>query len=135
MNEIISAAQLSRNSVTSRMAAMSENIKLQRKKELNLHCYVSTDIWNSAKINIFIRMVFNDYPVKEDILSVLLIQENKRGKDINKVIKNCIKEINLVLEKLVSKTTDGGTGVGFITLCKSDAEFTNYFHYQSIILQ
>ncbi|XP_023243760.1 general transcription factor II-I repeat domain-containing protein 2-like [Centruroides sculpturatus] len=85
-------------------------------------------------------MVFNDCKVKEDILSVLPLQGNTRGKDIYKVIKNYIKEINLPLQNLVSITTDGapamiGSGVVFITLCKNDAEFSNFVHYHCIIHQ
>lgn len=148
-NEIMSAiqdVQLSRNSVTRRIEAMSENVRGQVKDDLqkcvflSLQCDESTDICNVAQVNIFIRMVFNDCSVKEDILSVLPLKGNTRGVDIYQAIKNHITEINLPLQKLVSITTDGapsmiGSAVGFITLCKNDAEFPNFFNYHCIIHQ
>lgn len=59
---------------------------------------------------------------------------------IYQVIKNYIKEINIPLQKFVSMITDGapatnGSDVGFITLCKNDTKFLNFFHYNCIIHQ
>lgn len=142
----IKEVQLSRNSVTRRIQAMSVNVREQLKDDLqkcvflSLQCDESTDICNVAQINIFIRMVFNDCSAKEDILSVLPLKGNTRGYDIYQVIKNHIIEINLPLQKLVSITTDGapamiGSNVGFITFCKNDADFPNFFNYHCIIHQ
>lgn len=77
-------------------------------------------------------MDFNDCSVKEPQFS--------HYKEISQVIKTYIKEINLALQKLVSKTTNRASvmfssDVDFITLCKNDAEFLIFFHYHCIIHQ
>ena len=107
----------------------------------SLQCDESTDISNTAQLNIFIRMIFEDSSVKEDILSVIPLKGRTRGTDIYQAVKNYLNEINLcVKEKLVSITTDGapamiGSRIGFISLCKEDTEFAPFFNYHCIIHQ
>ncbi|XP_069470005.1 general transcription factor II-I repeat domain-containing protein 2B-like [Ambystoma mexicanum] len=119
-SQIIAAikdVQLSGNTVVRRIEVMSEDVDLQLRSDLekcdfmSLQFDESTDIEDTAQLSIFIRMVFEDSSVKEDILAVL-----------------------------VAVTTDGalamvGRNIGFVALCRRDPDFPEFRSYHCIIHQ
>ena len=106
----------------------------------SLHIDESTDNRDRAQFLIFIRMVFDDWTAKEELLGVMNVKERTRGTDIYNAFKEFVSDINLPIHKLVSITTDGGTSMigrinGFITLCKMDGGFPRFLNYHCIIHQ
>lgn len=147
--EIVSAIndlQLSRNTIKRRTTAISTNLNDQLESDLDrcswfsLQMDESLDITGTSQLIIITRMVFEDYSVKEEMLCLLPMKERTRGEDIYQVFKNFILERKLPLHKLSSITTDGapamiGKNKGFITLCKKDESFPNFFAYHCIVHQ
>lgn len=148
-NEIkkaIHGLQLSRNTVMRRIETMSENINEQLQRDIvrcvafSLQLDESTDITDTAQLLIFIRMVFEDFSTKEELLSMISLKGKTRGLDIFTEFKAYISKIKLPLYKLVSMTTDGApamTGIhnGFIALCHKDEDFPDFISYHCIIHQ
>ncbi|XP_069476392.1 general transcription factor II-I repeat domain-containing protein 2-like [Ambystoma mexicanum] len=147
-SQIIAAikdVQLSGNTVVHRIEVMSEDVDLQLRSDLekcdfmSLQFHESTDIEDTAQLSIFIRMVFEDSSVKEDILAVLPLM-GKTREDIYQAFKMFIKDINMPLQKLVAVTTDGaavmiGRNIGFVALCRRDPDFPEFRSYHCIIHQ
>ncbi|XP_069502334.1 general transcription factor II-I repeat domain-containing protein 2-like [Ambystoma mexicanum] len=148
-SQIIAAikdVQLSGNAVVSRIEVMSQNVDLQFRSDLekcdfmSLQFDESTDIEDTGQLSIFIRMVFEDSSVKEDILAVLPLMGKTRGEDIYQAFKMFIKDINMPLQKLVAVTTDGapamiGRNIGFVALCRRDPDYPEFRSYHCIIHQ
>ncbi|XP_047020709.1 general transcription factor II-I repeat domain-containing protein 2A-like isoform X2 [Helicoverpa zea] len=148
-NEIKKAVhglQLSRNTVMRRIETISKNLNEQLQKDIDL-CVAfslqfdeSTDVTDTAQLLVFIRMVFEDFSTKEELLSMISLKEKTRGFDIFTAFKAYISQIKLPLYKLVSMTTDGApamTGIhnGFIALCHKDEDFPDFISYHCIIHQ
>lgn len=147
--EIISAIQelqLSRNTVMRRIEKMSGNVKEQLYNDIksctcfSLQCDESTDIRDTAQLLVFIRMVFEDFTSKEEMLGMISLKERIRGVDIFKAFKNFLNELKVPLFKLVSITTDGAPSMigrinGFVALCQNDDEFPSFLNYHCIIHQ
>ncbi|KAG8235115.1 hypothetical protein J437_LFUL014378 [Ladona fulva] len=77
---------------------------------------------------------------KEDLLAVIPISDGTQAKDIYQAFKNYVSDSCFPLQKLVSITTDGSPSMidsesGFISFCKKDADFPNFFSYHCIIQQ
>ncbi|XP_069582815.1 general transcription factor II-I repeat domain-containing protein 2-like [Ranitomeya imitator] len=148
-SDIISAIkslQLSGNTITRRIESMSEDIRHQLKRDLEKCDFISLqfdeslDVVDTAQLNIYIRMVFEDLSVKEDLLAVISLKEKTRGEDIYTAFKTYVQEHNIPLQKLVSITTDGapamiGSKIGFVTLCRNDHDFPHFLNYHCIIHQ
>lgn len=107
---------------------MASNIFSQVKTDLQSCTYFSmqlddsTDMVDKAQLGIFVRMVFNNFDIKE-LLKMLTLEGHTRGSDIYDSIKNFFNENNIPLNKFVSIINDGapaltGTNNGFIGLCK-----------------
>ena len=148
-NEIkiaVHGLQLSRNTVMCRIETISKNLNEQLQKDIVL-CVAfllqfdeSTDITDTAQLLVFIRMVFEDFSTKEELLSMISLKGKTRGLDIFTEFKAYICQIKLPLYKLVSMTTDGApamTGIhnGFISLCHKDEDFPDFISYHCVIHQ
>ena len=148
-NEIKSAIeelQMSRNTVMRRIEKMSENVTHQLYRDFNncssfsLQLDESTDIKDAAQLVVFIRMVFEDWTIKEEVLGMITLKERTRGIDMYNAFKNFCFETKLPLWKLVSITTDGaksmvGNENGLIALCRKDDDFPDFLQYHCIIHQ
>ena len=147
--EIVSAIQdlqLSNNTVTRRIHAISTDIQTQLKTDLeicdwfSLQFDESTDISDTAQLAVMVRMVFSNFTVKEDMLQILPMKGQTRDEDIYNTFRTYAKSINMPLHKLSVITTDGapamvGKNKGFIALCKKDESFSNFMFYHCIIHQ
>ena len=148
-NEIMSAIknlQLSRSTVTRRIEGIEKNFAVELERDIGrCECFSiqfdeSTDSVDIAQLCVFIRMVFKDTTVKEELLCILPLKGHTRGEDIFQAFMNYANETKLPLVKLISITTDGapamvGSSNGFIALCKQNNFFPNFIHYHCIIHQ
>ncbi|XP_023232148.1 zinc finger BED domain-containing protein 5-like [Centruroides sculpturatus] len=147
--EIMSAIQdlqLSDNTVTRRIQAISKDMQTQLKSDLeicewfSLQFDESTDISDTAQLAVMVRMVFSDFTVKEDLLKILPMKGRTTGEDIYKIFITYAKSIDMPLQKLSAITTDGAPAMvgnvnGFIALCIKDKSFPNFMSYHCIIHQ
>lgn len=60
-----------------------------------------------AQLMVFLRMVFSDFSVKEEFLTLLPLKTRTRGADIYDAVEKYFMDKNMPFEKLVSVTTDG----------------------------
>uniref|UniRef100_H2Z396 SPIN-DOC-like zinc-finger domain-containing protein n=1 Tax=Ciona savignyi TaxID=51511 RepID=H2Z396_CIOSA len=90
----------------------------------------STDVSDTAKMCVFICMVFSDITAKEELLTVLFMKEQTRGEDIFQTFKNFIEKTELPMYKLVSITTDGAPA-----MVGRDDAFPDFLNYHCIIHQ
>ena len=148
-NEIKSAIeelQMSRNTVMRRIEKMSENVTHQLHRDFNncscfsLQLDEFTDIKDAAQLIVFIRMVFEDWTIKEEVLGMITLKGRTRGIDMYNAFKNFRFETKLPLWKLVSITTDGAKSMvnnenGLVALCQKDDDFPNFLQYHCIIHQ
>jgi len=148
-NEIMSAIkdlQLSRSTVTRRFEGMEQNLAAELERDIcRCECFSiqfdeSTDSVDIAQLCVFIRMMFKNMTVKEELLCILPLKGHTRGEDIFQAFMNYASKTKLPLVKLISITTDGapamvGSSNGFIALCKQNNSFPNFIHYHCIIHQ
>ncbi|XP_075215260.1 general transcription factor II-I repeat domain-containing protein 2-like [Lycorma delicatula] len=104
---------LSRNTVMRRTEGMRRNLEDILHENIN-KCVVlavqfdeSTDYIGTAQLCVFIRMVFDDMLVTEELLTIIPMHDRTRGQDIFDLFKNYIARTNFPICKLVSITTDG----------------------------
>ena len=147
--EVISAlsdVQLGASTMARRVSSLSENLTEQVDRDLaacrwfSMQCDESIDRASTAQLMIFIRMVFDDFSTKEELLTLLPLKITTRGVDIYTAVKNFFVEKKMPLNKLISTTTNGapamtGRHVGFITRCRNDPDFPTFLHYHCIIHQ
>uniref|UniRef100_A0A8C6L134 DUF4371 domain-containing protein n=1 Tax=Nothobranchius furzeri TaxID=105023 RepID=A0A8C6L134_NOTFU len=142
----LSNVQLGASTTVRRVTAMSENLTEQLEQDVatckwfSIQCDESVDCSSSAQLMVFIRMVFDDFSTKEELLTLLPLQTTTRGVDIYNAVKSFLVEKKVPLEKLVSMTTDGapamiGRHAGSIAHCKGDTDFPTFLHYHCIIHQ
>jgi len=109
--------QLSRNTVMRRIEKMGGNLKEQLQNDINrcscfsLQCDESTDISDTAQLLVFIRLVFEDFTSKEELLGMISLKERTRGVDIFNGFKSLLNDKKVPLFKLVSITTDGAAAM------------------------
>ncbi|KAG8229224.1 hypothetical protein J437_LFUL008861 [Ladona fulva] len=147
--EIISAIQelqLSDSTVLRRIEAIADDMLSQLKRDVekcewfSLQFDVSTDISDTSQLAVIIKILFNDFTVKGELLKILPLKKRTRGEDIFNVFKTYAGEIGLPLKKLSAITTDGapakiGRTNGFVALCKKDECFPYFMPYHCIIHQ
>ena len=147
--EVISAlsdVQLGASTMARRVSSLSENLTDQVDRDLaacrwfSIQCDESVDSASTAQLMIFIRMVFDDFSTKEELLTLLPLKATTRGVDIYTAVKNFFVEKKVPLNKLASITTDGapamtGRHAGFIAQCRNDPDFPTFLHYHCIIHQ
>ncbi|KAL2097960.1 hypothetical protein ACEWY4_007167 [Coilia grayii] len=146
INAAFGAVPLGPATVTRRVELLSEDVNQQVLKDLSrceyfsLQLDESLDLTDTAQLVVFVRMVFEDFTTKEDILTLLHLNERTRGEDIYGVFKSYIRQNNIPIHKLVSITTDRapamcGVRAGFIALCRNDPEFPEFKNYHCVIHQ
>uniref|UniRef100_A0AAV2L300 Transposase n=1 Tax=Knipowitschia caucasica TaxID=637954 RepID=A0AAV2L300_KNICA len=92
---------------------MSTNLNEQLDKDLrtcqwfSVQCDESVDSSSTAQLMVFIRMVFEDFSAKEELLTLIPLRTTTRRVDIYNAMKTFFVEKKVPLEKLVSVTTDG----------------------------
>uniref|UniRef100_UPI0037E75A31 sialic acid-binding Ig-like lectin 12 n=1 Tax=Semicossyphus pulcher TaxID=241346 RepID=UPI0037E75A31 len=127
-----------------RVSAMSSNLADQLDRDLekcrwfSIQCDESVDSSSTAQLLVFIRMVFEDFSTREELLTLLPLKTTTRGVDIYNTVKEFFVQKKVPLEKLVAVTTDGapamiGRHTGFIAHCKGDPDFPKFLHYHCII--
>lgn len=142
----LSVVQLGASTVARRVSAMSRNLGNQlnrdqaRCKWFSIQCDESVDSSSSAQLVVFIRMVFDDFVIKEELLALFPLKTTTKGIDIYNLVKKFLLEKKVPLEKLVSVTTDGAPAMigrqnGFISHCIKDTNFPTFLHYHCIIHQ
>uniref|UniRef100_A0A3B3HZV5 Uncharacterized protein n=1 Tax=Oryzias latipes TaxID=8090 RepID=A0A3B3HZV5_ORYLA len=142
----LSDVQLGASTIARRVTSLSENLTEKLDRDLaacrwfSVQCDESVDSASTAQLMIFIRMVFEDFSTKEELLTLLPLKTTTRGVDIYTTVKNFFVEKKVPVQKLVSVTTDGapamtGRHVGFIAQCKNDPDFPKFLHYHCIIHQ
>lgn len=148
-NEIMSAikdVQLSRRTVTRRIEMMNLDLVEQMTEDINnsicfsLQFDESTDIIDISQLCIFIRMVFKNMIVKEELLTLLPLKKKTRGEDVYSIFKKYVEEKQIPMYKLVSMTTDGAPSMigpinGFLAMCRRDDNFPKFLSYHCIIHQ
>ena len=100
----------------------------------------SVDKSSTAQLMVFVRMVFSDFSVREEMPILLPLKNTTKAIDIYEAVKRCFTEINIPLHKLVLVTTDGAAAMtgrhsGFIERCRGDPDFPHLVSYQCIIHQ
>ncbi|CAH1113081.1 unnamed protein product [Psylliodes chrysocephalus] len=83
----------------------------------------STDLSDTAELAIFIRGVYEEAAVKEELLALRPLQEATTGKDIFAEVQSTFEQYSLQWCKLVGVCTDGapsmvGSRKGFIGILK-----------------
>ena len=147
--EVISAlsdVQLGASTMARRVSSLSENVTEQVDRNLaacrwfSIQCVESVDSASTAQLMIFIRMVFDDFSTKEELLTLLPLKATTRGVEIYTAVKNFFVEKKVPLNKSASITTDGapamtGRHAGFIAQCRNGPDFPTFLHYHCIIHQ
>jgi hypothetical protein len=100
----------------------------------------STDISDVSQLLVFIRMVFNDGNIKEELLKTIPLHGKTKGDDIFQSFYASLLEMNVPIHKLVLITIDGAPAMtsenfGLIGLCKKDPAFPDFFSYHCGIHQ
>lgn len=77
----------------------------------------STDISDTAQLAVMIRIVLSDFSLKEELLTLLSMQERTRGEEIY-IFRNFSTEIHMALLKVSAIITDGSPAIMdlFVTL-------------------
>ncbi|XP_050508156.1 general transcription factor II-I repeat domain-containing protein 2-like [Diabrotica virgifera virgifera] len=148
-DEIVSAIksiQLSANTVMRRVEVMSNDIFLQLRTDLDNCVYFSlqldesTDVVDTAQMTVFVRMVFSDFTIKEDLLKFIPLKGHTTGQELFSHLKNIISSEKIPISKMVGLTTDGapamvGCDKGLVALCRKDETFPQFLCYHCIIHQ
>lgn len=135
----LSDVQLGASTMARRVSAMSGNLADQLDRDLakcrwfSIQCDKSMNSSSTVQLLVFIRMVFDDFSTKEELLTLLPLKTTARGVDIYNAVK-------VAPEELVEVTTDGapamiGRHSGFIAHCEGDPDFPKFLHYHCIIHQ
>ena len=142
----LSDVQLGASTMVRKVSAMSENLMEQLDRDLvkcrwfSIQCNEWVDNTSTAELMMFIRMVFDDFSTKEEVLTLLPLKTTTRGINIYNAVKRFFVEKKVPLEKLVSVTTDRapamtGRHADFIAQCKGDPDFPTFLHYHFILHQ
>ncbi|KAJ8409935.1 hypothetical protein AAFF_G00209760 [Aldrovandia affinis] len=86
-----------------RVSAMSGNLADQLDLDLakcgwfSIQCDESVDSRSTAQLLVFIRMVFDDFSTKEELLTLLPLKTTTRGVDIYNAVKEFFMQKKVVL--------------------------------------
>ena len=89
----LSDVQLGANTIARRVSSMSVNLTEQLYRDLStckwftIQCDESVDASSTAQLMVFVRMVFSDFSVKEELLTLLPLKITTRGVDIYDAVK------------------------------------------------
>ncbi|KAM8939336.1 general transcription factor II-I repeat domain-containing protein 2-like [Pelodytes ibericus] len=130
LSKRIKMMPLSRQTTARRIVNLAKNIEDQLKKELQSCLSFSmaldefTDIRDTAQLCIWIRLVTENFQVKEDLLALSPINDRTRGCDILQAASKEFEKFELNMQKLTSLAEDGAPSMkgkyeGFSSLFKS----------------
>ena len=96
----------------------------------------SLDISDTALLTSMIRVVFQEYIAKQEILKIPQVKGRTRGE----AFKSFVSTIDMPLNNLLSITTDGapattGSKNGFIATFKNDESFPKCISYHCYTLR
>ena len=109
----IKELQLSKRTVTRRVELLGENMNSKLMLDIkdchafSLQLDESNDFTDTTQLIIFIRMVFDDFNVKEELLKILPLFGRTTGKDIFFAFNDFVNKSCIPIFKLVSITTAG----------------------------
>lgn len=123
---------LSGNTIAQRIEEMASNVKQhlheKSKNFLNFSIAIdeSTDITNTAQLAIFIRGVFDNFDVTEELLDLIPMTDTTTGSDLYNCVEKCLNELEVDWKTFSSITTDGapamlGVKAGLVSRLKSKA--------------
>ena len=123
---------LSGNTIAQRIEEMASNVKQQlhekSKNFLNFSIAIdeSTDITNTAQLGIFIRGVFDNFDVTEELLDLIPMTDTTTGSDLYNCVEKCLNELEVDWKTFSSITTNGapamlGVKAGLVSRLKSKA--------------
>ncbi|XP_056138883.1 general transcription factor II-I repeat domain-containing protein 2-like [Lampris incognitus] len=144
MLSAIADVQLGANTVARSASVLSmdavKQLDTNRCKWFSVQYDESVDSSDAAQLAVFIRMVFDDFSTKQEFLTLLPLKTTTRGVDVYHAVKDYFVEEKILIEKLVSVTTDGapamtGRHSGSIAHCNADPDFPKFLNYHCIIQQ
>lgn len=103
---------LSGNTIAKRIEEMANNVKQQlyEKSKQFLNCSIaideSTDITNTAQLTIFIRGVFDNFEITEELLDLIHMTDTTTGSDLYDCVEKCLNELEVDWNNFSSITTD-----------------------------
>ncbi|KAE9521488.1 hypothetical protein AGLY_018087 [Aphis glycines] len=123
---------LSGNTIAQRIEEMASNVKQQlhekSKNFLNFFIAIdeSTDITNTAQLAIFIRGVFDNFDVTEELLDLIPMTDTTTGSDLYNCVEKYLNELEVDWKTFSSITTDDtpamlGVKAGLVSRLKSKA--------------
>lgn len=137
---------LSRQTVVRRVTSINNDLveqlihDLERCTYFSIQLDESTDVTDTAQLLIFVRMVFDDLSVKEELLSMVSLHSRSTSNNIyNEVLKSLTAK-SASLNKLVSVTADGAPNItgknnGLIALLRANPDFKNIHLFHCLIHQ
>lgn len=147
---VFSSISLSRNTVTSRIEDMADDVRQQLRMAAKDFVFFSialdesTDVKDTAQLLIFLRGINNDYFVTEELLALASMKDTTTGADIFQEVHKAVNKYDLSWQKLAGITTDGApamTGVRNGVVGQLQQHFTkanlqqSYMTYHCIIHQ
>lgn len=144
LHDIISKLKLSRPSITRRIAAIGYNLLEQLEKDLSLCRFFSIaldesiDIEGKPQLAIFVRLIMEDFTIKEELLGLIALKVSTAGEDIKKALDLVMQNSKISLNKLISVATDGapamiGYKTGLIGLINHDKSYPKVLPVHCII--
>ena len=108
---------LSARTVARRADMLSSNIEAQLDEDIRKSEFVSlaldesTDITGSAQLCIFIRYVFENSIMKEELLELVSLPKTTTRQDISDALIEVLKKHHVPLDKISSIATDGAASM------------------------
>lgn len=144
LHKLIEQVPLSRRTTERRISEISANIENCLKFDLknctafSLALDESTDIQDIPQLAVYIRYVFADIQIKEELLDLVPLIETTRGVDIKNALDNIITKFELPTNKLVSIATDGAPAMvgkihGLIGLLNKDPTIPRFLPLHCVV--
>ena len=136
----------SARTVARRIDMLSSNIVDQLDENIRKSGFVSlaldesTDITGSAQLCIFIRYVFENLMMKEELLDLVSLAKTTTGRDISDALIEVLKKHHVPLNKISSIATDGaasmvGKNKGAIALLRKTNLLSDFKAYHCLLYQ
>ncbi|XP_035209965.1 general transcription factor II-I repeat domain-containing protein 2-like [Stegodyphus dumicola] len=100
----------------------------------------STDIVDTTQLTVFVRMVFDNFEVRENLMKIRPLTERITGQAIFLIVNDLINSENIPINKMVDLATDGSPAIvgrenGFIIIFHKDNSFPKVMSYHYVIYQ